>query len=100
MEERVIHRANAAWMSRDVSPLLSIVVPFYAYDASDLANALVAMAASQGLACEIIFADDGSSDARFGDRVAKIFSSATVPSLLLSFERNLGRAAIRNQTGK
>ena len=100
MEESVTRRANIARRDQNDTPLLSIVVPFYAYDASALAHALVAMAVGQNLACEIIFADDGSSDTHFGDIVYQVFCNSTVPSLLLSFKRNLGRAAIRNQLAK
>lgn len=77
-------------------PLISVLVPFYQYDCSALVTRLCALALAEPSSLELVLADDGSPDGRFADAMVPVFEQAAVPSTLLRFARNQGRAVIRN----
>jgi glycosyltransferase involved in cell wall biosynthesis len=74
-----------------------VVVPFYEYDASELATRLSQMAAQLSVSVEIVFADDGSPSKAGAAKLAPILTASAAPCLLLEYSNNMGRAAIRNQ---
>ncbi|MET4699264.1 glycosyltransferase involved in cell wall biosynthesis [Constrictibacter sp. MBR-5] len=77
------------------TPLLSVLVPFYETSPTALLEALTRQAAGKP-DVELVFADDGSDDARYGRAVGEAISRSAVPAALLTARRNVGRAAIRN----
>lgn len=86
---------NPAWASAE-PPLLSVVIPFYQTEAVPLARALLAQIDRLDGAVELLLADDGSPDRRYGRRVLAELAAAAPPAALLSASRNVGRASIRN----
>lgn len=74
---------------------LSILIPVYNWDCSQLISDLHEQGESIGIEYEIIVADDHSTDA---DTYQKIFSTAAglTHCRLISLDENIGRSAIRN----
>lgn len=92
--ERVRNPAAAA---PDAQIVLSVLVPFYGSDPSELLRDLATRAATLDDAVEIVCADDASPDPRFGAAavtVAEAVDGTAVTVLLAG--RNRGRSRIRN----
>jgi len=77
-----------------VSPKLSVLVPFFADDATNLLAALDAQ--MTGLPIEVLFYDDGTGDDALTDRMSKATSAATGAFNLITNPENKGRSAARN----
>lgn len=78
------------------SPVLSVLVPFYDADPLPLLRSLAAQAAGRGDRIEFLLADDGSPDAGYGRAVEAEIAGLDCPAALLTADRNVGRARIRN----
>lgn len=89
--ERVLD--NVFW--RGAAPRLSICVPAYRYDVSDLIAALAACE-NAGLA-EIIVHDDGTADHELLARMQYEASRARIAVRLIAANTNCGRASARNR---
>lgn len=88
--------ANAAFAGSP-TPVISVAVPFHAYEVSPLARELLAQAATLGGQIELLFADDGSPQAHWREALQSLLQDAAVPARVLVAARNLGRSAIRNR---
>ena len=77
---------------------LSILIPTYNYAAYSLAETLSRQAGRLSIPCEIIVADDASTDQECRRRNGLI--SALPQCTCLALERNVGRARIRNLLAK
>lgn len=84
---------NVFW--RGAAPRLSICVPAYRYDVSDLIAALAACE-NAGLA-EIIVHDDGTADHELLARMQYEASRARIAVRLIAANTNCGRASARNR---
>ncbi|HEY2708312.1 MAG TPA: glycosyltransferase family 2 protein [Caulobacteraceae bacterium] len=82
---------NATWAS--AAPRLSVLVPFYRDDPTQLLRALNAA----GAAVEIVTLDDGSGDDTLADRVAQCIVGLSAPARFVRLAANRGRAAGRNE---
>lgn len=106
LDDSTLTRNTAALQARERSaapPLISIVVPFYQFDAAALCSRLAALALlADGLPTEfeLLFADDGSPDARYSAAVWQVMANSPVPAALLRFHKNQGRAIIRNRLAR
>jgi len=69
-------------------PKLSVLVPFYADDATDLLSALDAQMTD--LSIEVLFYDDGTGDAALTDRMSKATSAAKGAISLITNSENKG----------
>lgn len=76
-------------------PALSILVPFYHDDASELIAALDILP-TNAASVEILIYDDGTNDTALTDKIRSVVRGATRPAALLSNATNLGRSAARN----
>ena len=75
--------------------MLSILIPTYNYDCTNLVRDLHRQAECAGIDYEIVVADDASPIKECAERVREI---NTWPNCrLIELERNLGRARIRNR---
>jgi len=79
---------------KTAKPDLSILVPFYRDDASDLLRALDAQKIDQSI--EILIYDDGTGDADLTRTVMSAINTADKPARLLTNSQNQGRSAARN----
>jgi glycosyltransferase involved in cell wall biosynthesis len=82
---------NAAWA--DAAPRLSVLIPFFRDDPSQLIGAL----AAPGGAVEIVALDDGSRDDALAGRVATAVGAAAAPARFVRLAANEGRAMGRNR---
>ena len=75
------------------APDISVIIPFYNEEASlaELHSRLTEVLAPMGLASELIFVDDGSTDG--SNRVVKRLREADGRIRLISFRRNVGKSA-------
>jgi glycosyltransferase involved in cell wall biosynthesis len=89
-------RRNQAALRMPAAPLLSVVVPFYTYDVSDLAKRLDALYQGVIEPVDVIFLDDGSPDRRWADQVWEVAQHCSVPMSVGALSSNVGRARIRN----
>jgi len=76
---------------------VSILIPTYNYDCTELARDIQEQAELAGMDYEIIIGDDGSTDGRIVSRLVDFCSHPHCK--LLRQKRNVGRAAIRNILG-
>jgi glycosyltransferase involved in cell wall biosynthesis len=97
MMANAVRRANDCWRDDAAAPLISVLVPFYEYDAANLVRRLAAMAARLLVSVEMVFADDGSPTRSGAEQVLAAMTCAAAPCLLIVFDKNIGRAAVRNQ---
>ena len=86
---------NSAWDATRSLPL-SICVPFYRSDVSNLADRLIRQSDLLRDSLEIVFADDGSQDLATADRLRNKLQQSNAAATLAVFQRNQGRAKIRN----
>lgn len=75
---------------------LSVLIPFYGADPSELLRAVAAQAVQMAGAVEIVCADDASPDASIAAAVAETVADLPVACTLLLAGRNRGRSLIRN----
>lgn len=73
---------------------LSVLIPVYNWDVSELVNSLVSQAADWPGPMEIILLDDGSAE---NYRIKNRLLAALPSAIYRELPRNVGRAAIRNQ---
>lgn len=76
------------------TPKLSVLVPFYRDDATDLISALDAQMKS--LSIEVLFYDDGTGDKALTARMARAAGAAAGAFCLITNPDNQGRSAARN----
>jgi glycosyltransferase involved in cell wall biosynthesis len=86
---------NAAWP--DARPRLSVLIPFYRDDPSDLIQRLDAEAGALAGAVELVLLDDGGGDAALTARVAQRLARLSLPARLVALAQNVGRARGRNR---
>lgn len=86
---------NAAWP--DARPRLSVLIPFYRDDPSDLIRQLDAEADALAGAVELVLLDDGGGDAALIARVAGQLARLALPARLVVLSQNVGRARGRNR---
>lgn len=77
-----------------VTPVLSVLIPFYKDDPRPLLKALSKQA---GRDVEVILIDDGCPDTALNTAVREDVINTSTAALVLSAETNLGRAGARNQ---
>lgn len=75
------------------APKLSVLVPYYHDDPSDLLRALIAQSSGD---VEILLYDDGTADAEVNKRLQNIAKTGGVPVTLLFAAKNMGRSYARN----
>ncbi len=75
-------------------PTLSVLIPFYRDDASDLLMALSAQEASDSV--EIILVDDGTKEAALTARITQAVMASEKAACLVTLAENQGRSAARN----
>lgn len=92
----VIWRNRRASTSGDATRL-SVAIPFHNEDVVPLASELLTQAERFGTTCELLFADDGSADARWRQALEQRLATAPVAASVLHAPRNLGRGPIRNR---
>lgn len=80
-------------MSQAIS--LSVLIPVYNWDCSDLIAALYRQGQSLGIPFEIIVADDCSTDRSHIEKM-RILTAGLENCIFLELSRNLGRAGVRN----
>lgn len=76
---------------------LTVAIPFYNYDPSQLCRELCEQAGCIEMTVEILLADDGSKDPILASAIARDTADASVPVKVLRFFDNAGRAEVRNQ---
>lgn len=81
---------NSAWTQ--AKPALSVLIPFYHDDATELLSALDAQSAN----VEILIYDDGTGKAQLTERLVERVDQATSPVCLITAANNLGRSKARN----
>ncbi len=86
----VIHTSSF----HDVSPKLSVLVPFYVDDASNLLRDLDSQIDSNPV--EVLFYDDGTNDSVLSETMSRAASSAKSAMALITNTENRGRSAARN----
>jgi glycosyltransferase involved in cell wall biosynthesis len=86
---------NAAWP--DARPRLSVLIPFYRDDPSDLIRQLDTEADALAGAVELVLLDDGGGDAALIARMAGQLARLTLPARLVVLSQNVGRARGRNR---
>ena len=86
---------NTSSTFEDVSPRLSVLIPFYKDDATDLLTRLDSQIDEQ--AVEILLYDDGTNDAALTSRISDAVETAKGAVGLLTNTDNHGRSAARNQ---
>lgn len=91
--EQVRNRAAAA---PDAHVVLSVLVPFYGSDPSELLRDLAERAEGLADSVEIVCADDASPDPRFGKAAVAVAAEAGAAVTVLLAGRNRGRSRIRN----
>ncbi len=92
-DERVL--INSVW--RDSRPVLSVLIPFYRDDPSDLIRALDREAARLGTSVEVVLLDDGSGDADLARKVEDTVANGRLPMRFVQLRANEGRAKGRNR---
>ena len=80
-------------VTRKSAPTLSVLVPFYRDNPSELISALSAMA---GQSVEILVYDDGTEDIELSRHVSAAIKSCACPATLFTAAENKGRAFGRN----
>lgn len=86
--------ANPA--SREASSVvLSVLIPFYRDDPSDLLRALAEQIGNAG-DVEIVLHDDGEPDSELNAALERVLAAMSQPARLLTSTRNRGRSAGRN----
>lgn len=75
------------------SPKLSVLIPYYHDDPSQLLSALMAQA---GPDIEILFYDDGTADEAINGELQRICEAGDTPVTLLFAANNIGRSHARN----
>lgn len=84
---------NRAWAWGE--PRLSVLVPTFRHDASELVAALAACDRAEEI--EIVVHDDGSCDGELTKKLEAAADAARVPVRIVSASRNRGRSGARNQ---
>lgn len=82
---------NAAWAG--AAPRVSVLIPFFRDDPSQL---LLALDKSANSSVEIVTLDDGSGDAALAARVSETIRAMATPARLIRLPANEGRASGRN----
>lgn len=82
---------NAAWA--DVTPKLSVLIPFFRDDPTQLLAAL----SQTDAAVEIVVLDDGSNDAAMAARIAEAVRGMKIAARFVRLGSNQGRAEGRNR---
>ena len=77
-----------------IEPKLSVLVPFYGDDATQLLSALDAQV--KDLSIEVLFYDDGTGDDALTGRMSKATEAADGAFRLITNRENKGRSAARN----
>lgn len=75
--------------------MFSILVPIYNYDVTKLAQDLSLLSEKENRDCELVFADDFSSDKELAYR-NKVFLSSLPNTRYIELKENFGRSKIRN----
>ncbi|MBR9826273.1 MAG: glycosyltransferase family 2 protein [Alphaproteobacteria bacterium] len=86
--------ANAAGLKAEAVKL-SILIPFYKDDPTELATALNPLIGARK-DIEILLFDDGCPDPELNSRVKRTLKAMTAPARLITCEDNIGRSAGRN----
>lgn len=81
---------NARW--RHAQPKISVVVPTFRFDCSELMARLSALSPD----IELVVHDDGSGDSALADALVRAARAAATPVRLVLARRNRGRAGARN----
>lgn len=87
---------NAAWNTDASRPVLSILIPYYRFDCSQLVAELLSQASSIHQPVELLLADDGSADEKLNRSLESVLHNTPIPIHWSIFSENRGRAAIRN----
>jgi len=80
-------------------PVLSVLIPYYHDDPSDLLAALLQQAEILGTV-EILFYDDGTGDTDLNAKLCALIKPAPSPVCLMIADVNKGRSAARNSLQK
>lgn len=75
---------------------LSIVVPFYQYDAAPLVLDLTLKLTTCSDNVELVLLDDGSPDESYFEQIKVLIRDSTIPVIVVRSQRNLGRSSARN----
>lgn len=89
-------RKNDAALHLAGPTVLSVVVPFFAYDVRPLAQRLDELAKGVNQAICMVFLDDGSRDAHWAEELWQMASTFSTPTVVGVLKQNAGRARIRN----
>lgn len=87
---------DAANSSGEETMILSVIVPFYDYDIARLFKELVEQVKADALEIELIFGDDGSKDTSVYESLLASLEDVKEHCVAIRFEKNIGRARIRN----
>lgn len=79
---------------RDARPKLSVLVPFYKDDASDLLRDLDSQISKREI--EVLFYDDGTNNSDLSEVMGRAVTSAIAAIGLITNSKNKGRSAARN----
>lgn len=86
---------NAAW--KGARPALSVLIPFFRDDPSDLIDRLDEEASSLDRSVEIVVLDDGTGDDALAERVRSAVLRARTPARFIRLKTNEGRSKGRNR---
>ncbi len=86
---------NETWAS--IRPALSVLIPFYRDDPSDLIEALSEEAPALAGSVELIVLDDGSGDDELAERVRNRIRASQLPARFIRLKKNEGRSRGRNR---
>ena len=86
---------NAAW--KGAKPALSVLIPFFRDDPTDLIQALDEDGRSLDGSVELVVLDDGTGDEALAERVRSAILAARTPARFIHLKTNEGRSKGRNR---
>jgi glycosyltransferase involved in cell wall biosynthesis len=94
MSKATLKKASSASFEESI-PTLSVLIPFYRDDASQLVIDLDQQKTDSPI--EILLVDDGTGDVDLTEKIETLIRELNTPACVMTLSKNQGRAAARNQ---